>query len=141
MTRFKIELGTASRTAFPFTRRTVDAFVPLGVVGVYLLLNVERPVYIGRSDQCLRTRLRSHGHYASATHIVWNVCRTPIEAFLLESTWFHALGLDKLNRIHPARPRYSAVRCPYCRRRLRRWLTIADIVPERRHHEQLTLVA
>jgi hypothetical protein len=143
MRGLKVEIGPSNRFAFPFTRTTVNALIPAGVVGVYLLLAAERPVYIGRSDQCLRTRLRFHGHLGNATHVVWNVCRSPVEAFLLESAWFHWLGLRRLNRIHPARPRDTAVRCPYCERRVYRWLAMMTATNKRRssEHEQLSFVA
>lgn len=114
-----------SLLAFPFRKAVVEASIPLSVPGAYLLLHGPSPVYIGRSDQCLQTRLARHPLQGSATHVIWNVCRTPAHAFLLESAWFHRVAPFSWNHIHPARPAQSGLACPYCDERESRALAFA----------------
>jgi len=107
-----------TRFSFPFTRRYVHASLPAGVPGSYLLLDrTGRPLYVGRSDQCLRQRLLSHPLRARATHFTTAVADNPRGAFLLECYWWHRYrrdGLELLNKIHPATYEARAT-CPFCR--------------------------
>jgi hypothetical protein len=84
--------------------------------GVYLLLRGGSPVYVGRSDTCVQTRLASHPYIGVAEHFVWQPCRSVRHAFHLEPYWFHALqdmgGAGNL--IHPARPAGKEEPCPFC---------------------------
>ena len=97
----------------PIFLRTV---IPTGVIGTYLLLNNGNPIYVGRSDTCILTRLLSHEHLSSATHVVWEPCKTKVHAFALESAWYHDPYIsDRLiNKIHPARPMDFDFECPFC---------------------------
>lgn len=108
--------GASQRLALLFAPRVVSTMVPPGFVGVYLLLKDRRPVYVGRSDHCVRSRLLAHPLLQVATHFVWEPCRDPTAAYHLEAFWFHRL-LDTSkprNLVHPARPEGSLKRCPFC---------------------------
>ena len=108
-----VEDVSPSRLAFRMTPATVRALVPSGVPGTYLLLSAETPVYVGRSDKCLQSRLASHNHLEVATHVLWEPAKDPWQAFLLESWWWHRHS-PYLNRIHPATPSGGQRRCPFC---------------------------
>lgn len=113
----KLLAGTGARLAFRFTPAAIRLCIPCQVVGSYLLLDDRHPVYIGRSDTCLRRRLESHPLLGAATHVVWEAASTPDKAFLSEAFWFHELRRHHLviNLVHPARPAGSDRNCPYCR--------------------------
>lgn len=102
--------------AFLATPAVVRALVPPNRPGVYMLLQMQSPLYVGRSDHCLQTRLAGHPLLSMATHVSWETCGTPQEAYRLESAWFHALGVTAglLNQIHPARPAGEPNSCPFC---------------------------
>lgn len=108
-----VESGARKRMAFRFSPPTIRALVPARSCGTYLLLDGASPVYVGRSDVCLRTRLATHNHRLHATHVLWEIAQTPTGAFLLEAYWFHHHALQ-LNQIHPARPAGSLDICPFC---------------------------
>lgn len=112
-----LELGL-KRFAFALTSAMVRAIIPSGRVGVYLLLLDESPLYVGRSDTCIRTRLAGHPMLGRATHFSWQPCRDAVHAFHLEAFWYHALresGLPIRNQTHPARPAGLKQTCPFCR--------------------------
>jgi hypothetical protein len=98
-----------SRLGFRFDPAVVRATIPASVAGVYCLLVDERPIYIGRSDCCLATRLARHPLADVATHFLWEPSRERWRAFCLESYWWHRLNEfpDLQNQIHPARPNGS----------------------------------
>lgn len=102
--------------AFLATPSVVRAMVAPGLPGVYMLLQLDVPFYVGRSDSCVQTRLVSHPLLAAATHVAWEPCTDPLQAYRLESAWFHALRLtaELTNRIHPARPSGENTTCPFC---------------------------
>ena len=106
-----------TRFSFPFTRRYVNASLPAGVPGSYLLLDrAGRPLYVGRSDQCLRQRLLGHPLRGRAAHFTAAVVDGPRGAYLLECYWWHRYrrdGLELVNRIHPATYDLT-VACPFC---------------------------
>ncbi len=104
------------RYAFRFDSNVVRAMLPAGVIGAYLLLRRNAPVYIGRSDHCLRSRLANHPMLGRATHVAWEPCRGPFQAFCLEAFWYHRiLTLDQhKNLVHPARPAHDERGCPFC---------------------------
>jgi hypothetical protein len=111
-----IQESSASRLALRFRPRIVQAVVPARAIGAYLLLLGEHPLYIGRSDRCVRTRLCDHPLLWVATHFVWEPCRDAVAAFLLESLWFHRLAGEPggLNIVHPSTPAGSGMSCPFC---------------------------
>lgn len=102
-----------ARLAFRFTPTTVRALVPAGVPGTYLLLKGHVPVYVGRSDTCLRTRLTTHNHLDLATHVLWESAKDAWQAFDLEAWWWHSRR-PIMNIIHPATPAGATRPCPFC---------------------------
>lgn len=118
MNRLHLTAGPSTRFAFRLLPRVVRSVVPPRVIGCYILTVGNDPVYVGRSDNCLRRRLAQHGSLGPATHFLWQPCRSPVAAFNLESAWYHHLcgtaGSLVLNVIHPDSP--SGVRrvCPFC---------------------------
>ena len=116
MRRVALTFAAPARHAFALRPAVIRALVTAGTPGVYLLLRDGRPVYIGRSDTCVQTRLASHPHLGLATHFVWHPCRGPLHAFHVESYWFHLLQDQggAANLIHPARPAGHGEPCPFC---------------------------
>lgn len=103
--------------AFLAIPSVVRALVPPGRPGVYMLLRVDGiPFYVGRSDNCLQSRLAAHPLLPMATHVAWETCESPLRAYRLESAWFHTLQLTAglVNQIHPARPAGESNSCPFC---------------------------
>lgn len=102
--------------AFVATRSVVRAFVPPDKPGVYMLLRMGVPFYVGRSDSCVQTRLAGHSLLPLATHVAWEPCTSPLHAYRLESAWFHNLRMstELNNQIHPARPAGERHSCPFC---------------------------
>lgn len=109
-------VGRRQRVAFRFDAAIVRQHLPAGVVGSYLLLDGRVPVYVGRSDSCLRRRLKNHPLLGRASHVTWEPTSSLGRAFMLEAFWFHELHGEPslLNIAHPARPAGSTWRCPYC---------------------------
>lgn len=105
-----------ARHAYPMRPEIIRGFLPPGYSGAYMLLRAGRPIYVGRSDTCLRLRLASHPHVAKASHVMWEICRDPWQAFVLEAALFHRLQHvpDVLNRVHPGKPAPYTRGCPFC---------------------------
>lgn len=118
MTELDVEITVSpvGRLAIPMDPALIRAFIPVGTVGTYLLLQGERPIYVGRSDRCLRTRLVSHELASEASHVTFSPCRTAHHAFSIEADWYHRLAdvEGARNAIHPARPAGSRASCPFC---------------------------
>ncbi|MBB3182297.1 hypothetical protein FHW64_006739 [Variovorax sp. Sphag1AA] len=104
------------QVAFVANPSVVRAFVPPGWPGVYMLLRMEVPFYVGRSDNCIQTRLARHPLLPIATYVAWRTRESPLQAYRLESAWFHILRLTGAlsNQIHPARPAGCPDSCPFC---------------------------
>lgn len=115
--------GQAAPTAaVRFTRSVVHHRIQPRTVGAYLLLGhvqgAIRPLYVGRSDTCLHRRLYHHPLQGIATHFIVTPTRNPDQAYATEAHWYHRhlrAGHPLLNRIHPACPAGTALRCPFCR--------------------------
>jgi hypothetical protein len=103
-----------ARMAFQLKPATIKALVPGRVPGTYLLLAGSKPIYVGRSDTCLRTRLARHNHLSKASHVLWEPASTSATAFALEAFWFHKHSDSLLNKVHPASPRGQRMKCPFC---------------------------
>lgn len=87
--------------------------------GAYALGRGEpfRLEYVGRSDNCLQTRLAAHNHLYAFDYFIFRYAETPFEAFVRECELFHALEQstpNMMNKYHPAAPAGSGARCPYC---------------------------
>ncbi|WP_159030867.1 hypothetical protein [Streptomyces sp. 769] len=95
--------------------------IPAGTIGAYVLLRNEQqqatPLYVGRSDTCLRRRLTRHPLRGRATHFVAAPTLNRYQAFAIESAWYHrylSSGTSITNQIHPASPARTGRRCPFC---------------------------
>ena len=108
--------ASTARLGIRYEISVVRALIPEGVIGAYLLLLKNVPIYAGRSDVCLRDRLINHHLLGVATHVMYQPCRDPFQAFCIEGFWFHTLrrGDGGLNMIHPARPKNEPRKCPFC---------------------------
>lgn len=106
------------RFAFRFTPEVVRGLIPNNLVGVYLLFHQGEPVYVGRSDNCLRTRLANHPLIGQASYFTYEICHNRLRAFYLEAYWFHQLqeftSQRLLNSIHPGKPANCSQTCPFC---------------------------
>ena len=96
----------AFRGLFPFEVSNVRQFVPGKVPGVYLLFRVDgaclQPVYVGRSDRCLRARLLRHP-YRELDFFTFEVCQSPLAAYIAERRAYLWLR-PSLNKAFPAVP-------------------------------------
>jgi hypothetical protein len=104
------------RFGFVACPSSFHALIPWATVGTYLLLAQDKPIYVGRSDKCLRSRLSRHELIDNATHVVWEPFQSPLQAYVAECAWYHELtetGMP-LNAIHPARPQLTMLTCPFC---------------------------
>ena len=108
--------GIRNRFAIPADSVWVRIMVPPGVTGVYLFIQNSVPIYVGRSDYCLQSRLVCHELLAVASHVVWEPCLSSPVAYHLEAFWFHKLreSAGFLNQIHPACPANYDGECPFC---------------------------
>ena len=116
MLQLKIGTCMIRRMAFRLVPSVVRALVPDQLIGAYVLTIGPRPVYVGRSDRCLRTRLVGHPLLETATHFFVIPCSCEEDAYRWESAMFHWLqnkGVS-LNQIHPARPESLVGSCPFC---------------------------
>ena len=93
----------------------VRALIPESRIGSYVLIDRDEPVYVGRSDTCLRRRLLQHAHRRRAEYFAYNVHHTRIQAYTMECALYHALAPQIRNLIHPDSPDQAAARCSYCR--------------------------
>lgn len=105
-----------ARMGLRFSAPVIRATVPAQCPGAYCLFRGADPVYVGRSDHCVRTRLSVHPLLGFASHFTWTPTSTPWTAFLNESAWWHALNFkpEVRNQIHPARPVGITRTCPFC---------------------------
>lgn len=106
-----------SRAAILLQPNIIRATIPLGVIGVYCVYRKRIPIYVGRSDRCIRARLLAHAASGLGTHFTYEVTSNAAGAFLVESLWYHHLrdSGSGLNRVHPARPlAKGAPSCPIC---------------------------
>lgn len=131
MTNVQVLAAPRHRLALPADPLWIRALMPVGHPGAYLLLRDNTPIYVGRSDCCLRRRLCDHEKLAEATHLVWGSCRDPLHAFYLEACWYDQLShLPSLrNLIHPARPDRNDAPCPFCSLDTRAMKAILPIWP------------
>lgn len=116
MATVRVIAGPHHRLALPADPAWIRVLVPKGYAGAYLLLQGHTPIYVGRSDCCLRRRLCQHEKLAEASHLVWEPCHDPLRAFYLEAFWYDQLNhLPSMrNQIHPARPDGRDEPCPFC---------------------------
>jgi hypothetical protein len=84
--------------AYLFDALILRSLIPRNTIGVYVLGNYYHgrfdPLYVGRSDTCLLTRLLSHNHRGRATHVVWRVTRSQRQAYYQECCLYHTYEQD-----------------------------------------------
>lgn len=93
----------------------VRVMLPEHTIGTYTLWSPDAPIYIGRSDTCLRRRLIEHtATWPKGTRFTFDVSRTVQDAFAMECSLFHALGDSTANIDHPPRANRADPACPFC---------------------------
>lgn len=70
--------------------------------------------YVGRSDRCLQTRLRTHNRLWEFEYFIFKYAAHAQAAYQLECEYWHAIRDGLRNVIHPAAPEFSGLRCQYC---------------------------
>ncbi|GGF28982.1 hypothetical protein GCM10011611_38830 [Aliidongia dinghuensis] len=71
--------------------------------------------YVGRSDDDLNNRLKTHASNATYKQFKYGYMGSSKAAFEKECTLYHDFGESSLdNKIHPARPANSTWSCPKC---------------------------
>lgn len=108
--------------SYDLTEKQIEEKVKENKIGNYALGKVKKKnekltfivKYVGRSDDCLRGRLKDHiGEYDKFKFS----CATTIkEAFEKECNNYHDFGENELgNDIHPRRPEGEDWKCPRCK--------------------------
>ena len=105
--------------AYQLNSEILRSLIPRNQLGVYMLgnriLGGFDPIYVGRSDVCLLTRLLNHNHKEQATYVVWRFTSSPRQAFYQECCLYHTYEEQGfLNSVHPASPKESKLACPIC---------------------------
>jgi hypothetical protein len=91
----------------------IRALIPAHVIGAYVLWSPEAPVYVGRSDTCLRRRLLEHSQNWPHSYFTYDVAFSTHDAYSMECSLFHALDRTA-NIAHPQRPQSGQPSCPFC---------------------------
>lgn len=98
--------------------KTIDTLIENASAGNYALGYINGVIfyieYIGRSDDDLNARLKSH--IGEHEYFKYSIVSTAKEAFEKECKNYHDFGQEKLlkNDIHPSRPDGTIWKCPYC---------------------------
>lgn len=96
----------------------IRALIPPGRPGSYVLYLQRRrslqPHYNGRSDHDVATRLSAHARANRGDYFSFDVHPDARTAYLAECAGYHLRGEEAINRIHPAAPRGTPTRCPFC---------------------------
>jgi hypothetical protein len=115
----------------------VRTLVPERYVGTYALHQDGDVVYVGRSDD-LRSRLIVHAENRRADFFTYDVHKSSLHAFEVESALYHILSGSITNRIHPAAPKKSGATCPFCRAAALE--SLAERIDLRTHFDHATAV-
>jgi len=102
----KIEFVEHESVAIPYDAAWINEMIPANTLGAYILLEETKPIYIGRSDTCLKRRLLKHNHRSKATHLIWQIAKSPLQAYQFESYWYQ-WAIEHggfINQISPAKP-------------------------------------
>ncbi|MCV6620117.1 MAG: hypothetical protein OIF51_00015 [Cellvibrionaceae bacterium] len=108
----QIEFIEHDSVAIPLCTEWISELIPNGIPGAYVLYKDEQPIYVGRSDTCLKRRLLSHDYRTLATHATWQIANNPEQAYHYECFWYD-WAKEKpgfLNQISPARPKASCTK-------------------------------
>lgn len=99
-----LEKAEIDYMATPYTTPWITALLPKQTIGAYVLISHGQPIYVGRSDSCLRTRLLNHEHRSKGSHVIWEIKKSSLEAYHQECFWYQALKQKLINQIAPALP-------------------------------------
>src|SRR5262245_43173505 len=114
---FSISKIGVARAAISLWPSLIRGTVPRRALGAYCIYRGRVPVYVGRSDRCVRARLLAHAAAGRGTHFAWEVAPNAAAAFILECIWYHQLTARgvAMNIVHPARRvAHSRWGCPIC---------------------------
>ena len=115
MQKYLLSSENFKRFGYLFQSEIISALIPTNVTGVYTLLIREKPIYVGRSDVCLKARLLKHELLGVASHFAWELSTNVEYGFYLESFLFHKWQhLNLLNQNHPGKPSKLLCSCPFC---------------------------
>lgn len=92
----------------------IRALIPERTLGAYVLWSPSAPVYVGRSDTCLRRRLVEHARSWPDIFFTYDVAFSGQDAYSMECSLFHALGERTSNIDHPQRCGANDPLCPFC---------------------------
>jgi len=95
----------------------VRSLIPVDYIGTYSLYRVtgKEPIYVGRSDTCLRNRLLRHAYTKKGDYFDYDIQWTLEKCFIAECSAYHAWFCQIDNLIHPAPPKGLDIKCPFCR--------------------------
>lgn len=109
---------THEMQAHDLTRERVRQQVEQGQPGFYRLGCVVDgdfyTWYVGRSDECLQTRLMRHEWADRAPKFVARTTKSKKAAYQEECLFYHLEGDGTTNKDHPGRPDGTDLECPYC---------------------------
>ncbi len=112
----KIVIGWKSHH---FTEKQIDAIVEEGCIGVYELggpsaSELFHIAYVGRSDTCLKTRLRQQLLRRHEERFRFRYCADKKAAFDMECAVWHDNPHLAKTQEHPDRPDGTNYHCPAC---------------------------
>jgi hypothetical protein len=88
------------------------------MVGSYVLYSHRAPIYVGRSDFDVQSRLLDHAGVRRADYFSYQVHPSPEHAYRSECSLFHAISDGLTNIIHPDSPNGSSAVCEFCVKQL-----------------------
>lgn len=102
------------------TKEQIKKNVEADKIGNYALGRIDKEddkfivKYVGRSDDCLRTRLKDY--IDEYDKFKFSYADSVKDAFEKECNNYHDFGENKLdNKIHPDRPEGEKWKCPQCK--------------------------
>lgn len=104
--------------AYKLTQERVEQRVPQKQPGFYRLGDQIGgqfyTSYVGRSDNCLQTRLQQHANKKFHDYFIARPLESREAAHRLECLFYH-LEQDQIDNIrHPPQPAGTQIGCPYC---------------------------
>lgn len=108
--------STGLGTSYPLRDEEIDNRVEKDRIGVYVLGYAKEgsfyPQYVGRSDTCLKTRVKQHAAKAKYKRFKFRYYSTIRGAFEKECTVWHDFDYLQRNQQHPDRPDDTTYPCP-----------------------------
>lgn len=103
---------------YKFTPWLIRLLIPKGFKGTYILYtkskNTVVPIYVGRSDTDLQRRLLYHPYSQIADYFEYFTFDSAEKTYLSETALYHCFEGDIANKIHPAMPANTHLKCPFC---------------------------